>query len=521
MSTDGEFVGRVLDASLCGIYVYNVVKGSNDYINSRYTEITGWTLDEINSMPAETFAELFHPEDREAVFAHMAQVIATADGGFVEIEYRFKTKDGRWIWCLSRDAPFTRTEDGAIVSFIGTFLDITNRKEQEAQQQHVEERLQQSQRLESLGVLAGGIAHDFNNLLMAILGHADLALEEISPASPGRESITEIHTGAQRAAELCNQLLTYSGRGSFERETLQLGNLIEEMLHMLKTSISKKCLLNLHLEKGLFPVQIDPAQVRQVMMNLVINASEAIGERSGVITISTGAMECNDDYVERTYTITPPTRGLFVYLEVSDTGCGMTRETMARVFEPFYTSKFTGRGLGLSAVLGIVRAHEGGLKIYSEPDKGTTFKVLFPAVTDAVELPNHGESGDHWTGEGTVLLVDDEETVRSISKKLLSKLGLTVLTAEDGKQAVTLYEKHLAEIDLVLLDLTMPHMNGEEAYRAMRALDPDVKVVLASGYSESDIASRFAGKGLVGCLQKPYTLRKLRNLLSGALPDAS
>jgi len=225
--------------------------------------------------------------------------------------------------------------------------------------------------------------------------------------------------------------------------------------------------------------------------------------------------------VERTYTITPPTRGLFVYLEVSDTGCGMTRETMARVFEPFYTSKFTGRGLGLSAVLGIVRAHEGGLKIYSEPDKGTTFKVLFPAVTDAVELPNHGESGDHWTGEGTVLLVDDEETVRSISKKLLSKLGLTVLTAEDGKQAVTLYEKHLAEIDLVLLDLTMPHMNGEEAYRAMRALDPDVKVVLASGYSESDIASRFAGKGLVGCLQKPYTLRKLRNLLSGALPDAS
>jgi len=170
----------------------------------------------------------------------MAQVIATADGGFVEIEYRFKTKDGRWIWCLSRDAPFTRTEDGAIVSFIGTFLDITNRKEQEAQQQHVEERLQQSQRLESLGVLAGGIAHDFNNLLMAILGHADLALEEISPASPGRESITEIHTGAQRAAELCNQLLTYSGRGSFERETLQLGNLIEEMLHMLKTSISKR-----------------------------------------------------------------------------------------------------------------------------------------------------------------------------------------------------------------------------------------------------------------------------------------
>jgi two-component system, cell cycle sensor histidine kinase and response regulator CckA len=520
MNTKADFMHRVLDASLCGIYVFNNVGGHNDYINSRYTEITGWTLAEINAMPAGEFAELFHPDDRGQVFAHISEVLETADGDFVEIEYRFKTKDGRWIWCLSRDAPFARTVEGAVTSFIGTFLDITERKQQEKQRQEIEQRLQQTQRLESLGVLAGGIAHDFNNILMAILGHADLALDEMSPLASGRESLEQIKTAAMRAADLCTQMLAYSGKGCLEKKDFCLSNLVEEMLHMLRTSISKKCVLNLNLEKQLLLMHGDVSQIRQVLMNLLMNASEAIGERSGSISVSTGAADCSKAYIEQSYIIHPLNPGLYVYLEVSDTGCGMSRETTQRMFEPFFTTKFTGRGLGLAAILGIVKAHGGALRVYSELGKGTTIKVLFPATEDTGIEGRESPAESQWCGRGTVLLVDDEETVRAVTGKLLERLGLDVLTASDGRECVALYRDRKADIAVVLLDLTMPHMNGEEAFRQMRQINPDVRVILASGYSENDIAARFAGKGLVGCMQKPYTLSRLRSLLSDLLPAA-
>lgn len=520
MATENEFVNRVLDASLCGIYVYSIVHGRNEYTNSRYTEITGWALDEINAMPPSEFPELFHPDDRDRVFAHMAAVADTLDGDYVEIEYRFKTKDGRWIWCLSRDAPFERATDGTVASFIGTFLDITERRQQEEQRREFERRIEQTQRIESLGILAGGIAHDFNNILMGIMGHADLAQEGLSTLSPARESLCQIVAASKRAAELCGQMLAYAGKGRVEQRDFSLRDLIEETLQMLKTCISKKAIMNLNLEKELPCIHGDPSQIRQILMNLVINASDAIGERSGAVTISTGATECSEEYLANGYIITPSAPGIYVYLEVSDTGCGMDQKTMARIFEPFYTTKFTGRGLGLSAVMGIVKAHKGALRVYSEPGRGTSFKVLFPAVEVSEEGEREDVAGSAWRGSGTVLLAEDEETVLTISSKQLQKLGFEVLTAQDGRQAVDLYRKHSGEIDLVLLDFTMPHMNGDEAYRELRQINPNVRVILASGYSESDITSRFAGKGLAGCLQKPYTLAKLRSLLSSVMPEA-
>jgi len=514
------FLDSVLSGSLCGIYIYDVVEGHNDYINAQYTNITGWTLDEINAMAGDEFAALFHPDDREAVFAHMQQVTQAKDDSIFEIEYRFRTKAGEWIWCFSRDAAFEWGPDGTVIRFIGTFLDISQRKRQEENRREMETRFQQTQRLESLGVLAGGIAHDFNNILMAITGQADLALDEMSPVSPGRETIHDIKKASMRAAELCTQLLAYSGRGHFEKRSIALQDLITEMLHMLKTCISKKCLLNLNMEKGLPCVHGDPSQLRQVVMNLAMNASEAIGERSGVITISTGAMECSSEYLAQNYTDEPMEPGLYVYLEIADTGCGMDRETKQRIFEPFFTTKFTGRGLGLSAVMGIIRAHGGGLRVYSEVDRGTTFKALLPASTEDLEAPSVTDATANWRGTGTALLVDDEETVRAVSGRLLRRLGFEVLSASDGRQAVELYREHQADIVFVLLDLTMPHMNGEETYRALREINPGVCVVLASGYSENDVASRFAGKGITGCLQKPYTLKKVRAILSTALPAA-
>lgn len=422
---------------------------------------------------------------------------------------------GQWYEVMAD--PVTDTT-GALLGFVHLVSNITERKKLEAERREFDSRLQQAQRLESLGVLAGGIAHDFNNILMVIMGNAELAIDELSPLSPGRERLAEIVHASKRAAELCGQMLAYAGKGRIERHSISLEDLIEKTLQLLKTCISKKAILNLNLEKELPCTHGDPSQIRQILMNLVINASEAIGERSGVINICTGALDCSGQDLANGYIVAPGKPGIYVYIEVSDTGPGMDQKTVGRIFDPFFTTKFTGRGLGLSAVMGIVNAHGGALRVYSEPGKGSAFKVMFPAIDAPVERESEdGENGE-WRGRGTVLLVDDEETIRAVSSKLLRRLGLKVLTAEDGRQAVDLYRERRADIDLVLLDLTMPRMNGEEAYLELRQIAADVRVIMASGYCENDIAARFAGKGLVGCLQKPYTLTKLRLLLSTLLP---
>jgi PAS domain S-box-containing protein len=404
--------------------------------------------------------------------------------------------------------------------FVAVFDVITERKRDEEEKLNLERQVQQTQKMESLGVLAGGIAHDFNNILMVVLGHAELALKEISPMSAARGSLTEITTAARRAAELCRQMLAYAGKASFALERVELRDLVEEMAHLLKTAISKKAILNLNLERGLPPIEADPSQIRQIVMNLIINASEAIGDRSGVITVSVGATRCDEEYLRRTELHDGLAPGLYVHLEVTDTGIGIDAETRERIFEPFFSTKFTGRGLGLAAVQGIVRAHKGALKVYSEPGKGTTFKILFPALEDAGEGVRTNDSSPlaAWRGKGTILLVDDEESLLALGARMLEQLGFTVLTATDGREAVERYRELGKEIDLVLMDLTMPHMDGAEAFGELRRLNPHVRVVLASGYSHEDVASRFAGKGLSGVLQKPYTLAKLRESLAGLLP---
>ena len=404
--------------------------------------------------------------------------------------------------------------------FAVVFHDVTDQKRAEEENRRLEEQVRQTQKLESLGVLAGGIAHDFNNLLMAVLGHAELALQHITPKSPARESLAEITTAAQRAAGLCRQMLAYAGKASFSLERVELRELVEEMAGLLQTPISKKAILNLNLERELPPIQADPSQIRQILMNLIINASEAIGDRSGVITVSVASTRCDEEYLRRTELRESLGPGLYVHLEVTDTGSGMDAETRSRIFEPFFSTKFIGRGLGLAAVVGIVRAHKGALKVYSEPGKGTTFKILFPALMEGEDAARSPESSAPapLRGKGTILLVDDEESLIALGSRMLEHLGFSVLTAADGLQAVELYRDRGKEIDLVLMDLTMPHMDGTEAFGELRRLNPDVRVVLASGYSHKDVAGRFAGKGLAGVLQKPYTLLNLRETLAGLVP---
>jgi PAS domain S-box-containing protein len=404
----------------------------------------------------------------------------------------------------------------------GFFRVGTDRKRLEEERQKLERQIQHAQKLESLGVLAGGIAHDFNNLLMGVLGYADLALMELSPEAPARASVQQIETAALRAAELTKQMLAYSGKGKFVIQPLNLSKLVEEMAHLLQVSVSKKAILRYNFVENLPSIEGDATQIRQVVMNLITNASDAIGDSSGVITVGTGVMEVDQAYLREIFVDGKMKEGFYTYVEVSDTGCGMDAATRSKIFDPFFTTKFTGRGLGLAAVLGIVRGHFGGIKVYSESGRGTTFKVLFPCINQPEEtLAPKATINNPWRGSGTVLIVDDEETVRAVGKMALEQAGFTVLVASDGREGVRVFGERAPEITLVLLDMTMPHMNGEEAFREMRRVRPDIRIILSSGYNEQDATNHFAGKGLAGFIQKPYRPIELIEMVASLLQGKS
>ncbi len=386
----------------------------------------------------------------------------------------------------------------------------------ETDRQAFERQLQHTQKLESLGVLAGGIAHDFNNILLAIIGNTDLALMRVNKESPAVENLRRIEQAATRAADLTKQMLAYSGKGRFVVENLDLNILLEEMLHILEVSISKKAVLRLNLTRPLPPVEADATQMHQILMNLVINASEAIGDRSGVIAVTTGSMDCDRSYLKNIWLEEGLEEGHYVYLEIADNGCGMSRETKAKLFDPFFTTKFTGRGLGMAAVLGIVRGHKGAINVYSEPDKGTTFKILLPASGETVDILSGGSHPDAWKGAGKVLLVDDEEVVRGIASEMLHELGFTTITANDGCEALEIF-KTTPDIAFIILDLTMPHMDGEQCYHELSKLNPDVRVIISSGYNHQEVTQKFVGKGLAGFIQKPYRLAVLKDSIKQLL----
>ncbi len=396
--------------------------------------------------------------------------------------------------------------------------DISERKRAEEERLDLERQIQHAQKLESLGILAGGIAHDFNNLLVGVLGGTDLALQYIDPSSPARELLEDVANVAHRAADLANQMLAYSGKGRFIVEPIDLSLLVEEMHQLIEASAAKKIHVSYDLEDDLPAVEIDVTQIRQIVLNLVINAAEAIGDGIGTVSLSTGAMPCDQECLADLYLGNQAEEGTYVYLQVKDTGEGMDEGAVGRIFDPFFTTKITGRGLGLAAVQGIVRGHRGAIKVDSEPQGGTTMTVLFPASEKpALNRPESRFEEDNWTGRGVVLLVDDEEIVRSVGAAMLKRLGFEVLMAEDGRQSLEVFRRHADDIVLVCLDLAMPEMSGEDVFREMRQIKGDVKVLLSSGFDEQEVTERFAGD-LDGFVQKPYRLetlrRKIREILA-------
>ncbi len=402
-----------------------------------------------------------------------------------------------------------QTEEGNFI--LAAVVDITERRRAEEEQQRMSDRLQQAQKMESLALLAGGIAHDFNNLLVAILGNAGLARRHMPPESPVMPMIKDIEASSERAAALINQMLAYSGRGKFQIEAVNLNRLVEEMTHLVSATISKKAVLKFNLEPNLPAILADVTQIRQVVMNLIINASEALADKSGVISVTTGVVDADAAYLQGTSFPDGLTESTYVFLEVSDTGCGMDEATQKKIFDPFFTTKFTGRGLGLAAVQGILRGHKGAVKVYSQLRKGTTFKVMFPPLT-VIASENRGSGSadmEAFRGSGTILVMDDEESVCGVTKSILQSVGFTVLTAPDGRSGVEKYKERQGEIVCVLMDLTMPHMDGVAAFRALRQIRPDVRVILMSGYNEQDAINEFAGKGLASFLHKPFKVEAL------------
>ncbi len=382
----------------------------------------------------------------------------------------------------------------------------------------MERRLHHSQKLESLGIMAGGIAHDFNNLLMAVLGNLDLVLEDLPSDSETRRNVENAIKAAERSAELSTQMLTYTGSTLYHSVDLDLNELLDKNRDLLKIGVSDHVNLSLELGYMLPHIKGDSDQIHRLVMNILVNASEAIGDNTGAVIIRTGVMDCDEACLDNSTLEVKSEQGRFVFLEITDTGCGMDVEMQRKLFDPFYTTKFLGRGLGMAETLGIVKGHHGAIRVDSEIGKGTTIRVLFPLsekveerfvkINDEVETKPPVPSAVHL--RKTILLVDDEELVRNMILNRLEVLGYDTITASDGEEGARIFQTRSNEIDLVLLDFAMPKMNGIEAFGELIRIKPDVKVILTSGYTEDVVMRSFPGQRPAGVLHKPYKIEALK-----------
>ena len=478
-------------------------------------ELTGWTADEFMSGVAH-YRDCIHPDDLTRV--REATRAALHDRQDIELEYRLRTKSGAEKWVLSRGHG-VYSQEGRLDVFEGLVIDITAQRAAEDARLGLERKLLEGQKLESLGLLAGGIAHDFNNLLSSILGNANLARSALPPPALGEHHLRAIENASLRAAELCRQMLAYAGKGRFVIEPADLTALAEDLLPLLKVTVGRNATLQLDLARDLPAVMADATQLRQIVMNLVLNAADAIGDRRGEILLTTGVDRVDAAFLATCVAGAGLPGGDYVFLEVRDTGCGMSPAVLAKIFDPFFTTKFAGRGLGLAAVLGIVRGHKGALCVSSTEGIGSSFRLFLPPGPAAPQKarPLPAPAAERWTHAGRVLLVDDEEPVRFVMGEMLRTFGLTVETAADGEAGLKAFRGAAAPFDFVILDLLMPGLNGEQTLLALREHKAEVAVLLISGYNEGDVLNRLRGAGPLAFLAKPFTRdaleRKLRELL--------
>jgi len=490
------------------------------YLSPQFEKIFGYDPKDRMLLWTETLTD--NPANQKGIHATEEAIRTGKPQPTYELE--LKAKDGRKIWMEVNESPVVR--DGKTVMIVGALQDITQRKKAEKERMEMERRFQQSQKLESLGIMAGGIAHDFNNLLTAILGNLDLAILGGVQNPRSQSFLEQARKATLRASDLTSQMLAYSGKGKFHVKTFNLSGLVDEMAGLLKASISKTVSLSLNTDKSIPSIKADPTQIQQIIMNLIVNASEAIGGNPGIISIATGVQNCDERCLEQSRLREKPRPGLYVFLEVKDTGCGMDEKTMERLFDPFFTTKFTGRGLGMAAVLGIVEAHQGAIMLQSEPGRGTAIRVLFPALASEEAADAAGKGGMPSAGAftprpeyaaDTVLVVDDEEMVLDLCTAMVEQLGFHVLRASDGREAVDVFRRHAAEITLVILDLTMPRMDGAQAFHELKRIRGDVKVIVSSGFSEQEVSHHFPEDEPAAFIEKPFEFKNLQKKIGMVL----
>ena len=509
-----ERLTLVLEGSEAGFWDWDLRTGHVER-SDRWAAMLGYARAEIPPT-VEGGRQLVHPDDLNSFEFRRVQHQAGTTGRY-DLEYRMRAKSGEWRWIHDRGKIVAHAPDGTPLRMAGTHTDITQIKAAEAEREALRLKMIDGQKLESLGVLAGGIAHDFNNLLTVVLANTALARE--FPGDPAELAgrLAHFATAGRRAADLCRQMLAYAGKGNFVVGRVDLGKLVRDTAQLLEVSLSKKARLSLTLAENLPAVEADASQLQQVVMNLVINASEALGERPGEIRLITSRARPQPGMDDIEHAFGPPEAD-GVCLEIADTGQGMDPETLTRIFDPFFTTKFAGRGLGLAAVLGIVRACRGTLAVSSVPGRGTTFRLYLPAVPgpaggSAPSIPVAMLRG----AGGTVLVADDEEAVRNAAVAMLNHHGYATVEAVNGSEAVEKFRARPQGFKAVLLDLMMPGLNGAEVLREIRALDPAVRVLMMSGFSPQEVLSRLPGLGPVTILHKPFTIPELLDRLDEAI----
>ena len=484
------------------------------YVSEGSLALTGWTQAEFLSGQIQ-MRDIVHPDDLARVRLLIREAIEAR--GPIEIEYRIRPRDGAHKWVLARGHGVFNAEATLLIE--GLVIDITAQKNAELERLALERKLLEGQKLESLGLLAGGIAHDFNHLLTSIMGNAGIARLALAPINGIDPQLVAIEDGATRAAELCRQMLAYAGKGRFIVEAVDVSALAEGLVPLLEISIARKAKLKLALDRALPAVLADATQLRQIVMNLVLNAVDAVAEGKGEIVVTTGSLHATRATLEAAVAGNALTEGDYVFLEVRDNGAGMTPEVLSRIFDPFFTTKFAGRGLGLAAVLGIVRGHKGALAVESTPGRGSVFRLLLPVakgVTVAKLAP--APTTSEWKRTGHALIVDDDEPVRIVASAMMKSFGFTVRVVPDGQSGLNAFREKPGAFDIVLLDLLMPGLTGEQTLEILRTIQPDLRVLIISGFSESDVMQRLANdRGPFKFLHKPFKRseleQKLRELL--------
>jgi len=511
-----EFANKILSSSLNGLYIYDVKRGKNVFINSQYTELTGYTAEDLEAMEQEQFFALFHPDDANQMAEHMNRLARADDNSVLEIEYRLKTKGGRWIWCISRDSVFGRDKDGSMSQFIGTFLDNTARKKAEEEKKKMESQLLQYQKMEAIGTLAGGIAHNFNNLLMAIQGQASLMSVDLEPSHPHTVNIKAIEDHIKSATELTKQLLGVARKGKYEARPIDINELLLKSAAMFGQA-KKELQIHTKLHKPPPVVTADKGQIEQVLLNLYINAWQAMPS-GGDLYLETQLIILDDAYCEP-HNVKP---GRYAKVSVTDTGIGMDEAVRQRIFDPFFTTKeeSRGTGLGLASAYGIIKNHEGFITVYSEVGHGSAFNIYLPLSDKQVPREDPTKSA-LIRGSETILLVDDEEMIIEVGQALLEKLGYRVIVASGGEPAVDIVKKYGNGIDLVILDLIMPGIDGGKAFDLIREIQSTMPIILSSGYSLNGQAEEIMSRGCEGFIQKPFNIFELSQKVREILDESA